>query len=45
MNSNKKTFERRDLLSSGRFGSRAGISELTELRWITIETNPHHYLF
>jgi acyl-CoA reductase-like NAD-dependent aldehyde dehydrogenase len=29
----------------GRFGSRAGIHEFTELRWITIETKPHHYPF
>jgi acyl-CoA reductase-like NAD-dependent aldehyde dehydrogenase len=29
----------------GRFGSRAGINEFTELRWITIETKPHHYPF
>ena len=28
-----------------RFGSRAGIHEFTELRWITIETKPHHYPF
>jgi hypothetical protein len=46
MNSNKRTFERRDLLSGcGHFGSRAGINELIELRWITIGTYPHHYLF
>jgi acyl-CoA reductase-like NAD-dependent aldehyde dehydrogenase len=29
----------------GRFGSRVGIHEFTELRWITIETKPHHYPF
>jgi acyl-CoA reductase-like NAD-dependent aldehyde dehydrogenase len=29
----------------GRFGSRAGIQEFTELRWITVETQPHHYPF
>jgi acyl-CoA reductase-like NAD-dependent aldehyde dehydrogenase len=29
----------------GRFGSRAGIHEFTELRWITIETKSHHYPF
>jgi vanillin dehydrogenase len=28
-----------------RFGSRASIHEFTELRWITIETKPHHYPF
>ena len=27
----------------GRFGGKAGISEFTELRWITIETGPQHY--
>ena len=27
----------------GRFGGKAGIAEFTELRWITIETGPHHY--
>ena len=29
----------------GRFGSRAGINEFTELRWITIEAKPHQYPF
>ncbi len=29
----------------GRFGGTAGINEFTELRWITIETEPHHYPF
>jgi acyl-CoA reductase-like NAD-dependent aldehyde dehydrogenase len=27
----------------GRFGGRAGIDAFTELRWITIETQPSHY--
>jgi acyl-CoA reductase-like NAD-dependent aldehyde dehydrogenase len=27
----------------GRFGGRAGIAEFTELRWITIETQPGHF--
>jgi acyl-CoA reductase-like NAD-dependent aldehyde dehydrogenase len=27
----------------GRFGGRAAINEFTELRWITIETEPHRY--
>jgi acyl-CoA reductase-like NAD-dependent aldehyde dehydrogenase len=27
----------------GRFGGKAGIDEFTELRWITIETQPGHY--
>ena len=27
----------------GRFGGRAGIEAFTELRWITIETQPGHY--
>ena len=27
----------------GRFGGKAGIAEFTELRWITIETEPGHY--
>ena len=26
----------------GRFGGRAGISEFTDLRWITIETDQHY---
>jgi vanillin dehydrogenase len=29
----------------GRFGGRAAINEFTELRWITVETEPHHYPF
>jgi acyl-CoA reductase-like NAD-dependent aldehyde dehydrogenase len=29
----------------GRFGGKAGISEFTELRWITVETAPKHYPF
>ncbi|MBB4402757.1 MULTISPECIES: aldehyde dehydrogenase [Rhizobium/Agrobacterium group] len=29
----------------GRFGGQAGIAEFTELRWITIETEPQHYPF
>jgi acyl-CoA reductase-like NAD-dependent aldehyde dehydrogenase len=29
----------------GNFGGRAAINEFTELRWITIETKPHHYPF
>lgn len=29
----------------GRFGGRAGIQEFTELRWITIQTEPLHYPF
>jgi acyl-CoA reductase-like NAD-dependent aldehyde dehydrogenase len=29
----------------GRFGGRAAVNEFTELRWITIETEPHHYPF
>ena len=27
----------------GRFGSKASIAEFTELRWITIQTQPRHY--
>lgn len=27
----------------GRFGGKAGIAEFTELRWITLETQPGHY--
>jgi benzaldehyde dehydrogenase (NAD) len=27
----------------GRFGGRAGIHEFTELRWITVSTEPRHY--
>jgi len=27
----------------GRFGGKAGIDSFTELRWITIETQPGHY--
>lgn len=29
----------------GRFGGHTAIAEFTELRWITIETEPHHYPF
>jgi acyl-CoA reductase-like NAD-dependent aldehyde dehydrogenase/ABC-type branched-subunit amino acid transport system ATPase component len=29
----------------GRFGGLAAIDEFTELRWITIQTGPHHYPF
>lgn len=29
----------------GRFGGKAAISEFTELRWITLETEPGHYPF
>ena len=29
----------------GRFNGHAAINEFTELRWITIETEPHHYPF
>ena len=29
----------------GRFGGKAGIDSFTELRWITIETEPGHYPF
>lgn len=28
----------------GRFGGNAGIDEFTELRWITIQDGPRHYL-
>ena len=27
----------------GRFGGKAGIEEFTELRWITLETQPGHF--
>jgi acyl-CoA reductase-like NAD-dependent aldehyde dehydrogenase len=27
----------------GRFGGKAGIAEFTDLRWITVETQPGHY--
>jgi len=27
----------------GRFGGRAGVNEFTELRWMTIQTEPRHY--
>ncbi|WP_122985378.1 aldehyde dehydrogenase family protein, partial [Acinetobacter soli] len=27
----------------GRFGSKASIAEFTELRWITVQTQPRHY--
>ena len=29
----------------GRFGGKAGIAEFTELRWITMQTQPRHYPF
>jgi benzaldehyde dehydrogenase (NAD) len=29
----------------GRFGGKAGIDEFTELRWITVQTEPRHYPF
>jgi benzaldehyde dehydrogenase (NAD) len=29
----------------GRFGGRAGVHEFTELRWITLQTQPRHYPF
>jgi len=29
----------------GRFGGRAGIAEFTELRWVTVQTEPRHYPF
>ena len=29
----------------GRFGGKAGIDAFTELRWITIETQPGHYRY
>jgi vanillin dehydrogenase len=29
----------------GRFGGKAGVSEFTDLRWITIQTTPRHYPF
>ena len=29
----------------GRFGGKAGVSEFTDLRWITIQTMPRHYPF
>jgi len=29
----------------GRFNGRAVINEFTELRWISIETQPFHYPF
>ena len=29
----------------GRYGGQAGIAEFTDLRWITIETQPQHYPF
>jgi benzaldehyde dehydrogenase (NAD) len=29
----------------GRFGGRAGVREFTELRWITLQTQPRHYPF
>jgi benzaldehyde dehydrogenase (NAD) len=29
----------------GRFGGKAGIAEFTELRWLTVQTEPRHYPF
>ena len=29
----------------GRFGGKAGIHEFTELRWVTVQTEPRHYPF
>ena len=29
----------------GRFGGKAGIAEFTELRWVTVQTQPRHYPF
>ena len=29
----------------GRFGGKAGVAEFTELRWITLQTQPRHYPF
>lgn len=29
----------------GRFGGKAGIHEFTELRWVTVQTQPRHYPF
>jgi vanillin dehydrogenase len=29
----------------GRFGGKAGIAEFTDLRWITVQTEPRHYPF
>jgi acyl-CoA reductase-like NAD-dependent aldehyde dehydrogenase len=29
----------------GRFGGKAGISEFTDLRWVTVQTGPRHYPF
>jgi hypothetical protein len=29
----------------GAVGGRAGIAEFTELRWITVQTQPRHYPF
>jgi benzaldehyde dehydrogenase (NAD) len=26
----------------GRFGGKAGVAEFTELRWITVQTEPRH---
>jgi benzaldehyde dehydrogenase (NAD) len=31
--------------ATARFGGKTGINELTELRWITIQTTPRHYPF
>jgi vanillin dehydrogenase len=29
----------------GRFGGKAGVAEFTDLRWITVQTEPRHYPF
>jgi len=29
----------------GRFGGKAGVDAFTELRWLTVQTTPRHYLF
>jgi benzaldehyde dehydrogenase (NAD) len=29
----------------GRFGGKASVAEFTELRWITVQTEPRHYPF
>ncbi len=29
----------------GRFGGMAGVHELTDLRWITVQTGPRHHPF
>ena len=32
-----------NLLRTGRFGGIAGVAEFTELRWITVATEPGHF--